>query len=65
MMPSLSWGYGMSPVLKERPHSLLAIAWGPLIQLVVMIDHEDTDKPFITDGYYVLRHIDQVQNLSP
>lgn len=57
-MPSLSWGHGMTPVLKDRPHSILAIAWGPLVELVVLIDHEDTDKPFITDGYYVLKFID-------
>jgi hypothetical protein len=30
-VPSISWGYGMSPVLKDRPHSMLAVAWGPLI----------------------------------
>lgn len=29
--PCLSWGFGHSPVLKERPHSMLAISWGPLI----------------------------------
>jgi hypothetical protein len=31
LVPSLCWGHGMSPILKERPHSMLAIAWGPLI----------------------------------
>jgi hypothetical protein len=39
-IPSMSWGYGMSPVLKDRPHSLLAIGWGPVVQLAVLIDHE-------------------------
>lgn len=58
VVPSLSWGHGMTPVLKDRPHSLLAIAWGPLIEIVALIDHEDTDKPFITDGYYILKYIE-------
>jgi len=52
----LSWGHGHSPVLKERPHSLLAVSWGPLIQLVVIIDHDDIDSPIIEDGYYILRN---------
>eukprot|EP00347_Sterkiella_histriomuscorum_P024298 403331615 len=58
--PFLSWGHGHSPVLKDRPHSLLAIAWGPLVQLVVLIDHDDTDTPFIQDGYYILRNFNTV-----
>jgi hypothetical protein len=29
--PALTWGYGMSPLLKDKPHSMLAIAWGPII----------------------------------
>ena len=58
-MPSMSWGHGHSPVLNDRPHSLLAVAWGPLIQLVVLIDHEETESPFILDGYYILMHIDR------
>jgi hypothetical protein len=54
----------MTPVLKDRPHSILNIAWGPLIELVVLIDHEDTDKPIITDGYYILKYIDSAQQNS-
>jgi hypothetical protein len=54
--PSLSWGHGHSPVLKDRPHTVLAIAWGPLIQLVVLIDHEETMQPFIQDGFHILRN---------
>jgi hypothetical protein len=29
--PMLSWGYGHSPIFKDKPYTLLAIAWGPLI----------------------------------
>jgi hypothetical protein len=30
-VPGLAWGFGMSPVLKERSHSMLAIGWGPIV----------------------------------
>lgn len=30
-VPSLSWGYGNTPAIRDRAHSILAIAWGPLI----------------------------------
>jgi len=29
--PSLSWGYGHSPALKDKCYASLAVAWGPLI----------------------------------
>lgn len=55
--PSTSWGFGMSPLLRDRPHSLLAVAWGPLIQLVVLIDHENSANPFVRDGFYILKTV--------
>ena len=54
---ALSWGHGMTPNHMDRPHSMLAVGWGPLIQIVVLIDHEERDKPFIHDGYFILRQI--------
>jgi hypothetical protein len=54
---ALSWGHGMTPLNKDRPHSMLAIGWGPYIQIVVLIDHEDRDKPFTVDGYLILRQL--------
>lgn len=60
--PALSWGFGMSPVLKDRPHSMLAVAWGPIIQLAVLIDHEENDQPFIIDGYYIVHVFDMGLN---
>jgi hypothetical protein len=57
-MPCISWGFGQTPVLKDRPHTLLAVAWGPLIQLMVLIDHEMTDQPFVQDGYHILINLD-------
>jgi hypothetical protein len=29
--PPICWGFGMTPVLRDKPHSILAIAWGPII----------------------------------
>jgi hypothetical protein len=60
-VPSLGWGHGMSPVLKERSHSMLAIGWGPIVQLVVLIDEVENDRPFILDGYYIVHTIDMMK----
>lgn len=57
-VPAIAWGFGMSPLLKDRPHSMLAIGWGPLITLIVIIDHEEADQPFVLDGYYIVRTFD-------
>ena len=38
---------------------MLAVAWGPVIQLAVLIDHEENDKPFILDGFYIVRIFDR------
>lgn len=58
-MVALSWGHGMTPNQMDRPHSMLAVCWGPLVQIVVLIDHEDNQnqKPFVIDGYYILKNI--------
>jgi hypothetical protein len=60
---SLSWGHGMTPQLMDRPHTLLAIGWGPLIQIVILIDHEDREHPFLLDGFYVLRNIQTADSM--
>lgn len=64
-VPSLSWGNGMSPLLKDQPHSILAVGWGPLIQLAVLIDSEENDKPFILDGFYIVRNFDMEEVRLP
>eukprot|EP00347_Sterkiella_histriomuscorum_P012402 403368713 len=63
-VPSLSWGYGHTPAIKDKAHSILAIAWGPLVQLVVLFDSIGTDdmQPFITDGYYVIRNFGIIES---
>jgi hypothetical protein len=61
---ALSWGHGMTPNHMDRPHSMLAVGWGPLIQIVVLIDHEEREKPFYHDGYFIIRQIKN-QNVMP
>lgn len=29
--PILCWGYGHTPIFKDKAYSILAIGWGPLI----------------------------------
>jgi hypothetical protein len=30
-LPIISWGYGKTPILKDKAYIILAVAWGPLI----------------------------------
>lgn len=55
-IPQLAWGYGKTPIFKDRVYSLLAIAWGPMIQLVMFRElHEAGDETAIMiDGHYFL-----------
>ena len=51
----MSWGYGYSPVMKDKCYAQLVVAWGPLIQLYVLNDLlDDSSQKFIDDGYFVL-----------
>lgn len=29
--PAITWGYGHSPMMKDRCYATLVVAWGPLI----------------------------------
>ena len=54
-IPCLAWGYGRTPCFKDQSHCLLAIAWGPLIQLVIAKDVESkTKEDFYMDGHYFI-----------
>jgi len=37
-LPCMCWGYGKTPFFNFQVFPLLAIAWGPLIQIVVVKD---------------------------
>ena len=54
-VPCLSWGYGRTPCFKDETYVLLAIAWGPLIQLVVVRDLDSAaQEDFYLDGHYFI-----------
>ena len=52
-IPNLAWGYGRTSVFKDETYVLLAISWGPLIQLVVVNDiGSQHNEDFFYGGYY-------------
>lgn len=53
-LPSVTWGFGHSPIFKDKSYSILAVAWGPLVQLFVLNDVCDPQHPFYSDGFFVL-----------
>lgn len=56
-LPVMTWGYGRSPIYKHRTQAMLAVAWGALIQLVLLIpDDEKTEHgiDFRVDGQYYI-----------
>ena len=63
--PPICWGFGMTPVLRDKPHSILAIAWGPIIQLAVLIEQDDLKNPIVQDGYYIVHVLDSLIQSIP
>ena len=56
-LPCICWGFGKTPRYNFQNFPLLAISWGPLIQLVVFRDiNGDSEKheDFHLDGYYII-----------
>jgi len=53
--PCIAWGYGRTPCFKDRTYSLLAIAWGSLVQIVILNQLDDeSGNEFFLDGHYIL-----------
>jgi hypothetical protein len=53
--PCVAWGYGRTPCFKDRTYALCAIAWGPLIQLVILNElDQENGLEFFHDGYYIV-----------
>ena len=52
--PVLCWGFARTPVFKDKVYSVLAIAWGPMIQIVVLVDASCPENDLFEDGFYVL-----------
>lgn len=50
----MCWGFGHSPVFKDKCYSTLAVGWGPLIQIYVLNDVSDPEATFFVDGHHVL-----------
>ena len=49
-IPSLSWGYGVSPSDKSRSKPLLAIGWDKVIKLMSL---DDDAQDLQNCGYYI------------
>jgi hypothetical protein len=61
-MPAMAWGFGHSPVFKDRTYAELAVAWGPLVQLTTLLDvMDEKGQVFFDDGYVLL---DEPQKLD-
>lgn len=53
--PCITWGYGRTPCFKDRTYALMAISWGPLIQLVILNElDQENGLEFFFDGYYIV-----------
>lgn len=50
----MSWGYGHSPVFKDKCYAYLIIGWGPLLQTFILNDVMEPDQIFYDDGYYII-----------
>jgi hypothetical protein len=50
MLPKIAWGYGKTPRYSFQSFALLAIAWGPIIQILVLRE----GPVFELDGYYII-----------
>ena len=48
-VPYIDWGYGLTPMNRERTLPLMAIAWDKVIQLMYVDDEQQT---ILFDGYY-------------
>lgn len=55
VVPQVTWGYGHSPIMKDKCYATLAVAWGPLVQLFVVNDLNNIEEPLIDDGHYLLQ----------
>ena len=64
-IPYMDWGYGLSPQYRDRTYSMCALAWGKVVQLVILTDVDDEENCLIPDGYYVSDHVvDSIYFLS-
>lgn len=62
----LDWGYGITPVVsREKSKCLLAIAWGKVLQIMILEDPDQGMGGIKFDGYYICDYpIDWVYFIS-
>ncbi len=53
VLPYVDWGRGALPGNEANDNSVLAIAWGRVVQLIEVRDILQGDKGFVLNGYYV------------
>lgn len=56
-MPCVAWGFGKTPRYNFEVFPLLAVAWGPLIQLFIFKQFDGDpaqNDDFDVDGHYVI-----------
>lgn len=53
-LPCMGFGYGYTPIFKDKPYALLAVAWGPLVETYVFRDIEQNEDltAIMPDGFY-------------
>lgn len=59
-VPYLAWGFGLTPVYRDRAYFILAITWGNMIQLA-LVNEDCTEREFqfnprskiFYDGFYI------------
>lgn len=49
----LTWGYGRTPIYRDKSYIILAIGWGPIVQLVV-VNQDLSQNVMEADGYYFI-----------
>jgi len=54
VLPSITWGYGHSPIFKNKCYATIVIAWGPLIQMYILNDLRSKTETFIADGFHII-----------
>jgi len=63
-LPAITWGFGHSPIFKDKCYANLIVAWGPLLQMYVLNDVMDQNDVFFEDGYHVMEPTGGMQNDS-
>ena len=50
-VPCIAWGTGRTPLFNDQSYTILAIGYGALIELAVLVNLNERDA-FIVDGHY-------------